>query len=32
VPSLDGIIVVLRMSGEIDILNQPELRTALTDT
>jgi anti-sigma B factor antagonist len=32
VPSRDGIIVVLRMGGEIDMLNQPELQTALADT
>ncbi len=30
-PARDGIIVVLRMGGEIDMLNQPELRTALTE-
>ena len=31
-PSPDGAIVVLRLGGEIDMLNQPELQTALTDT
>ena len=31
-PSRDGTIVVLRIGGEIDILSQPELQTALTDT
>ena len=30
-PSADGIIVVLRVSGEIDLLNHLELRIALTD-
>ncbi|WP_311559731.1 STAS domain-containing protein [Pseudonocardia charpentierae] len=31
-PTRHGIIVVLRLGGEIDMLNQPELQTALTDT
>ena len=31
-PTRDGVIVVLRLGGEIDMLNQPELQTALTDT
>ena len=31
-PTQDGTIVVLRIGGEIDLLNQPELQTALTDT
>ena len=31
-PSRDGTIVVLRIGGEIDMLNQPELQTVLTDT
>ena len=31
-PARDGTIVVLRMGGEIDMLSQPELQTALTDT
>jgi anti-sigma B factor antagonist len=31
-PSRDGTIVVLRMGGEIDMLSQPDLQTALTDT
>jgi anti-anti-sigma factor len=31
-PTRDGTIVVLRIGGEIDMLNQPELQTALTDT
>jgi anti-anti-sigma factor len=30
-PSPDGTIVVLRVGGELDMLNQPELQTALTD-
>jgi anti-anti-sigma factor len=30
-PAPDGIIVVLRVSGEIDLLNHLELRIALTD-
>jgi anti-anti-sigma factor len=29
-PSQDGNIVVLRMGGEIDMINQPELQNALT--
>jgi anti-anti-sigma factor len=28
----DGVIVVLRLGGEIDMVNQPELQTALADT
>jgi hypothetical protein len=30
-PAPDGTIAVLRVSGEIDLLNHPELRIALTD-
>lgn len=31
-PTRDGTIVVLRLGGEIDMLNQPELQTALNNT
>ena len=31
-PARDGTIVVLHIGGEIDMLNQPEVKTALTDT